>query len=449
MSTLLAKVQATINRARDKLAAGAPGDAASKDKAKRLLDYERREHGHLPSVKEEKDEKERAKEAGDGAPSDEYIEKLAQAADELHENWEGIEAEAKGPIAAAIAKLAKDRKPGEPEVSGAVTGTQSHKKDHPAGADAATESARTPLGAQGAIATNANKKPGGGAAQQKVAMGGEADPSVPSKCGACGKVGCKEPSHKKEKTAFSVTRSGHKLDAREYGAMASMHHESGKANRDYSDENPLGSYATGRHIHGPLHRLAARHYDYAAKKHEKGRNAWNPFGGLLTPSRQEKADEGKGKRKTASLTDLIRAKLAAGETPAVMHGGQPAPTPRGGGNAARKHLQSNEAAGNITPADTVVGPKQDMKRLLDEPMQSAAHDSVLRNNLRNAGPSGVKIAALQGTLRKLAERNPEGHKRVLGQAAKVAGEQAQEREDLGMKMIRDSFKDAAARPALH
>ena len=98
------------------------------------------------------------------------------------------------------------------------------------------------------------------------------------------------------KTAFSVTTEGHKYDA-ESARMRERHaaEEMGRM----QDANTMGH---GKHI-PPLGRALRfglsdpfqhglvthdpRHAAYVAAKHEEGRNALNPFGGVLTPSQYE------------------------------------------------------------------------------------------------------------------------------------------------------------------
>lgn len=108
-----------------------------------------------------------------------------------------------------------------------------------------------------------------------------------------------------EKTAFSVTDAGHRVDAKEYGAISKMHNERARANEEYTKENPLLGHLTGRSASGALHRLADRHMDYAAKKHEDRRNAFNPFGGMLTKSRNEAKE-----KNSSAFGTLVEARAA-------------------------------------------------------------------------------------------------------------------------------------------
>jgi len=92
------------------------------------------------------------------------------------------------------------------------------------------------------------------------------------------------------KTAFSVTEEGHKFDAdlararAEHGAkawaLAQRHGGVGSA-------VDRGSFWKALRGFTPFGAPDPRHEEYVAQQHEKGENAWNPFGGLLTPSSKE------------------------------------------------------------------------------------------------------------------------------------------------------------------
>lgn len=103
------------------------------------------------------------------------------------------------------------------------------------------------------------------------------------------------------KQALSVTPEGHAYDA----AMARIAREAMLEQARLGQEHDVIGYREGEGTHTPpfgktiRHVLstpyqlgehptvAARHADYVASKHEQGRNALNPFGGLLTPLSEE------------------------------------------------------------------------------------------------------------------------------------------------------------------
>jgi hypothetical protein len=119
-----------------------------------------------------------------------------------------------------------------------------------------------------------------------------------------------------EKLAFAVTGEGHKFDAEAYQLMARQAAERAAHEQQYgalptSGEKPqIGRGLRFGLAHGDTGRpdVKARHYEYAAKKHQQGKNAWNPFGGILTPSSFE--DEG---ATTGLLSRLGKSKAVAPE----------------------------------------------------------------------------------------------------------------------------------------
>src|SRR3954470_9679154 len=120
---LHAMIRSVINGATEKLAAEA-GDGKEK-KVKNLLKFEKQEHGHIPSVEEEKAEYPE-KTASSFLDSD-FIEKLASAVDYIAEHVGEIEQP--GVLAQALAKVAGEgsprgagKGPGALEVSKAIGG---------------------------------------------------------------------------------------------------------------------------------------------------------------------------------------------------------------------------------------------------------------------------------------------------------------------------------------
>lgn len=117
------------------------------------------------------------------------------------------------------------------------------------------------------------------------------------------------------KAAWSITDEGHKLDAAHYNADSEAAHKKVKAHGEYTESRPglsqagtigdimqllsgagIGVGGKGSHAHNAMNQFDSRHMDYAAKKHEGGENAYNPFGGMFTPSRHEEKDEKKSKK---------------------------------------------------------------------------------------------------------------------------------------------------------
>ena len=74
----------------------------------------------------------------------------------------------------------------------------------------------------------------------------------------------------------------------------------------------------------------------------------------------------------------------------------------------KRHIQSSEAAINLTKRDAKAVPKERMGEVLSEPAQKKSTDPVLHNNLDATSSAGVKIssvkvAAARAFLRKVAE----------------------------------------------
>jgi len=125
-----------------------------------------------------------------------------------------------------------------------------------------------------------------------------------------------------QKIAFSVTEEGHKYDA----DMAQLQKEHAlNVARRMQESNTMGAYneggkndasflkalryalssSTGLDSH-PV--SEARHQAYVQRQHEQGSNAWNPFGGMLTPLPEE------GTRGTSGLFSRL-GKIAPKEEP--------------------------------------------------------------------------------------------------------------------------------------
>lgn len=127
------------------------------------------------------------------------------------------------------------------------------------------------------------------------------------------------------KVAFAITDAGHKFDVADYTAQRDMYGKRREARSEYNEAQPslgmartvvglpslapanvamtLGTLAGGAPamgnpglISGVLDTLGERHMNYAAKKHEAGENAMNPFGGYLTPTDREEKHKAKEKK---------------------------------------------------------------------------------------------------------------------------------------------------------
>jgi hypothetical protein len=98
------------------------------------------------------------------------------------------------------------------------------------------------------------------------------------------------------KQALAVTEEGHDYDARaaeirQRAAEELMALQEEFGARGYRDEEKglqVGNIGKAlRLAFSGRHPEDARHLAYVAKKHREGSNAWNPFGGMLTPTENE------------------------------------------------------------------------------------------------------------------------------------------------------------------
>ncbi len=97
-----------------------------------------------------------------------------------------------------------------------------------------------------------------------------------------------------EKISFAVTEKGHKFDAEKHHLLARQKAEQAE-HLQQPEYNALGTTAGWGNVGGVLRfgyghdrpDMKARHHEYVAKKHDEGKNAWNPLGGTLTPGPHE------------------------------------------------------------------------------------------------------------------------------------------------------------------
>lgn len=316
-------IRSVVANATEKLAAD---EKATEKKVQKLVAYEKKEHGgHIPSVHEEEvEEKEHQKTAS--AHGGDYIEKLASAVDYIAANVDSIEPAQPSVLEKAIHKFASEegspvgpgKGPGALEVSKAIGGQQSHKKDHPKTEDAAESETHSPMnthglpGAKTLMENNMPKPPGPGKFPHKGPL--VAGPSA--------------GGH--HKTAASAARA---------------------------------------HI---LQKLAGEDVMKANISASRSSNPLAGMGELTTTDSSQSSPH-----------------QAGDET-------------GGHGNQGRRLIASNKAAIDATKGDAKGPVKTQLKEVLEEPALNPGTDSTLKNNLRNTGKAGVKIAAVKAALTKIA-----------------------------------------------
>lgn len=302
------------------------------------------------------------------------------------------------------------------------------------------------MGDQGTQLENNASKPAGGkermvqknaadtvALLRKVAK--ESDPEVEKKetegmAEAQKGLSKAEKAHEEEnKEAFAVTDRGHEHDAKAYELLARQAAERAALlqadNALEANGAPaslggvlrfnLGSPLTDAHGRPDA---AARHYEYAAKEHARGSNAWNPLGGMLTPSSHEEGGTGgilghygksaPKKKEASALVDHFlsvtkqasdsedEAHISAGKAvpPEASAAGEAGGAPAGGmPQGPRGMVHSNEAATNATRGAAYANRKADLKKYLSEPALTSSTDKVLNNAFSHTGQAGPKVAS--------------------------------------------------------
>jgi hypothetical protein len=297
-------IKSTIDGARTKLAAAEGKD----EKVKKLIDYEKKEHGHIPSPKEEKEEKDKKASAMIDFSNPDEIEKLASALDTVAEK-----------IASGAFMGGETRQGGETLATGTpVAGKQSAKKDsskaHNVPMATGLEHASDGAGHNN-VPTDEKKTPGG--------------------------KGAKYPAKGVLKTAASEEMKA-KLEAKKDG-----------------------------------------------KSEEK--------------KETEKKEEAE-KKASADSVDFILGKVAEATQGGMVLSDDKASAPVPS-NPGRQMIASNAAPKAATKREAKAPQKKALSEVLTEPAMSAAHDSKVNENLRNASKGGVKIAAAVAKtyLAKIAE----------------------------------------------
>jgi len=405
------------------------------EKVKKLLAYEKKEHGHIPSPHEEEVECEsKEKMAYAALISDDHVEKLASAVDFLATHLGDIAAP--GPIAQALAKTAM--KPGAGggtaggksvpnpasaagalETTQAIGGSQKYTKNKAKGEQAEDEHNKglernegNPHGAKTHLETNYHEAPGnnhGSVPHHEYPAKG---PLVAGPSGA----------HNKGTNAASLKTASFAGKATEFVAHHAAQHPRATA--------AAGGALLGA-IPGAVGGAAAGGEGHRASGALKGGLAGAAMGGAMGGGAMHKHLGNMAKAASAQEIarqhilmklageDVMKANIDGGGTTSPLAGkgqlktmkaGEESPTQGGtaansqDGNSGTKLVDSNKAAIDYTKRDAkklVVNP---LKEVLDQPAFSEKHDNKLQENLRNTGKAGVKIAgaAVQSQLQKIA-----------------------------------------------
>lgn len=383
-------VSQIIDDSRVKIAAADGKD----EKTKKLVEYEKKEHGHIPSVKEEKDEDKDKKASVIDFSDPEEVEKLASALDTVGDQ---------------LMKTAADGQDHGGEFKGGgetlavmkpVGGKQSYGKDKSKAHNVpmTTESQAGDAGnvAKTQVKNDHAKAPGGKPYPAKGVMK-TAGEGVLEKIRAAA-------APKQEKAEETAAAEVEKVE-----------------------EAPAEK---------PKSAAVARLQAALTGKVEETKPAE-----VVTFEKKE------GEEKQAGAVDFILGKIAnvekrmGGMTLDSKSGDGPKP-PSGGTNSARSMIESNSAATNAKKVQAKAPQKKLMAEVLTEPMQSKAHDHKVSENLRNAAKGGVKIAAARELLKKIAEEGCtcEGK----GECKNCKMKKAMEKKSMGMPMTGSSMPSSPA-----
>lgn len=91
----------------------------------------------------------------------------------------------------------------------------------------------------------------------------------------------------KKEGAIRFSEAGHKDETRQQKALVRMHQGLAESGRQFMVESPISANLRGRPAEALMHEMAARRAAYKVRKHSDKRQSLNPFGGLLTPVKDE------------------------------------------------------------------------------------------------------------------------------------------------------------------
>jgi hypothetical protein len=475
-------ITSTIERAKTKLAAEEPKKETAK--VKNLLAFEKKEHGHIPTPTEEKEElehPEKFKTASADEISDDYIEKLASSVEYISSHLEDISPP--GPIAQALAKTAGPVGFAGPlPTSRMVKGEQQYKKDSATGVQAEDEAhtdlhkshahdGMTQLENNMMHPTN-SKCPTKGPLVAGPNAHQSHSPNQAKTAGAIEKITELAAKHPRAFTSAVGAISG-TINGGIAGAISADKGERTKGLLRGALAGGAVGGASGAALHGksPTALTSALHHGAvdaagAAAGAHKGKRlshglAGGAIGGALAggghlagehfmKSAAEQAKEHILLKLAGE--DVMKANISGGGTVSPlagkgqlksMMGGDVSPAQAGNavgsgdGNSARSHISSNQAAINMTKRDAKkvqVGP---LGEILDQPAFSSAHDSKLQENLRNTGKAGVKIAGaadVKSVLHKIASKGCTCNGKKECQYCKMSEKLATMGMDMGMGM---------------
>lgn len=362
------------------------------------------------------------------ATDPDFVEKLASVCDFIANNVNHIEAPNRGVLGQALAKMAGEEMapavttPEQLSVQAAMGGKQQYKHDKPKGYDAAVSTAGTPENTHGLpggatlMANDMNSAPGGN--NSSVPTNGYPAAGVlhagPTKTAGLAALVRELDSTKVAAEYGKDQKEEHQRIARGAGRLggttgALMGGAVGAEEAAKSGGTPKARLLRGL-AGGAAGALGGGALGYGTQ-----------YGGTRITNRINRAIGGKkkddeGEKTAADIArerilsklagdDVMKANISGGKGGGplvgdgelqVMDVTQHTSNPTDGsgyGNQQRTHIGSNEAATNYTKGDAKKPRAQELKEVLKTPAFDPSADSKLREQLRNSGSAGVKIAA--------------------------------------------------------
>lgn len=425
-------IAGAIKTASAKLASEAAHEEPKK--VKKLLAYEKHEHGHIPSPHEEKEEKEHAFEAGEKVASAalcsaDHVEKLASAVEFISSHMGDIAPPSA--LAQTVAKLAM--KPGAGggtaggksvpspvsskgalETTEAIGGRQAYTKNKAKGEQAEDEhneglgkAPGVPHDGKTQLSTNYHDAPGNN-------QGAVPHHAYPKKGPL---VAGPSAAHDKGKNGASVKTAGGIISK---GLDLAAHHAVHNP-RAAATALGAGVGAAGGAIGGAAGAQSGHRMGGALKGGLAGGAVGGAVGGIGSHLAKLAAGDIARQHILAKLAgeDVMKAHIEGGGTVSPLAGRGQLKTTKSGeegphqagdaansqdGNGARHLVDSNSAAINYTKREAKKPVVSPLKEVLDQPAFSRKHDNKLEENLRNTDKAGVKIAgiAARTQLQKIA-----------------------------------------------
>lgn len=378
----------------------AEDESASKKKVKKLVAYEKAEHGHVPSVEEE--EKEKTASSGIDAI---FIEKLATAVGYIASNFDSINFPMKGVLQKAAEEsgsaVGAGKGPGALEVSQAVGGQQNYNLGHAHNIEASSSKAGKPLSgahegdSKTQLDNDMHNAPGGGniAPTAKYPAKGPLVAGPSTKHASIQDIyqsAIKQAGMGSSALGFA-TQHPHMAAA---GAGAALGAAGGAVGAESGHR--MGGAAKGALVGGGLGAAASQGMAHSMKTASLRQAILNKLAGEDVMK--------------ANITSERSANPLAGMGQLESYDtSQPAPHASGDatggfGNQARRLIASNQAAIDATKGDAKGPVKTQLSEVLEEPALTSSTDPVLGENLQNTGKAGVKIAAARMALEKVAQQ---------------------------------------------